>query len=124
MERAPASALTRALLVRKGAATPSPGDGEDGTGARDVVPHLVVLGRDAPAVAQRRRPGSGGRRRITLRLDAARHRRLRLAATHLGVSLQEVLIAALDSHLAGIAPGLAGGGCTCLAGAPLDEDAS
>ncbi len=126
MERSPAAMLTRSLLVRKGAAMPTPPApppaNELADGAREPVPHLVLLGHDVPPPAGRRRfTGGGGgrsrdRRRISLRLDPARHRRLKLAATHLGVSLQDVLIAALDSHIARVAPGLVEGGCTCLAG--------
>jgi hypothetical protein len=49
------------------------------------------------------------RRRLTLRLDPERHVRLKLAAAHLDLSLQDILIAALDAHLAREAP------CPCLA---------
>ncbi len=126
MERSPAATLTRSLLVRKGAAMPTPPVPPPAAlpmeMARETVPHLVLLGRDAPPAGLRPRPaGAGGagrteRRRISLRLDAARHRRVKLAATHLGISLQDVLVEALDAHLARVAPGLAEGGCTCLAG--------
>jgi hypothetical protein len=135
MDRSPAATLTRSLLVRKGAAIPTPTvplpTADSSPDPREPVPNLVLLGREALA-GDRARPhvGKGGRgpteerRRLTLRLDVARHRRLKLAATHLGISLQDVLIAALDGHLARVAPGLAAGGCACLAGTPRGEETS
>lgn len=58
-----------------------------------------------------------GRVRVSLRLDAERHLRLRLLAAHGCKSLQETLIAALDSYLGEEALSLP---CECLqpAGSP------
>lgn len=136
MDRLPAATLTDALLARKGTAMPTPFDAhprrELATRNPDEAPHLALLKRHAAAHDEARphaprhsQPAHGGpggppsRRRITLRLDTAHHRRLKLAAAHLGTSLQELLIIALDSHLAKVAPGFAKGGCACLGGPVL-----
>ncbi len=136
MDRTPAATLTKSLLVRKGAAMPTlaapSASSGPATNRYDPPPHLVLLDRDTLADdtphirSAARGHGHGGerRRRITLRLDAARHRRLKLAATHLGVSLQDVLIAALDGHLTRVAPGIVSGGCACLSNGSRGEETS
>ncbi len=136
MERSPAAMLTRSLLVRKGAAAPTAPvpppilELAPAPTPREPAPHLMLIGREPSMSAARPHternvngPGDS-RRRITLRLDPVRHRRLKLAATHLGTSLQDVLIAALDSHLARVAPGLGEGGCPCLSGTARSEEAA
>jgi hypothetical protein len=67
----------------------------------------VAVPRPAPLAT-----AAKGRRRITLRLDADRHLRLKLAAAHRGLSLQDIVIAALDVHLTREAP------CPCIAADP------
>ena len=71
-------------------------------------------------------PGGGAhaRARVSLRLDDARHRRLRLAAIHLDASLQQLLTHALDQYLAQVAPDCPcmGRGCTAGAGADCDGE--
>jgi hypothetical protein len=130
----PAATLTDALLARKGTAAPTrvaPSPFDPASAQPEIVPHLVLVGRDAAPrdSAQTRFAGSGHgglehRRRITLRLDPTRHRRLKLAAAHLNASLQDLVIAALDSHLMRVAPGLAAGGCACLGSRPHPEEAT
>ena len=94
-----AAALTATLLARKGDAVPS---------RLFAVPTETA---PAPRPEPRTAPApSGPRRRLTLRLEYDRHLRLKLAAAHLGMSLQDVIIAALDDHLPRIAP------CVCLKG--------
>ena len=98
MSRPDAAALTAALLVRKGEAAPS---------RLFALPTPVLAPTPRPELPPL--PPAKDRRRLTLRLDPERHMRLKLAAAHLDLSLQEILIAALDSHLAREAP------CACLA---------
>jgi hypothetical protein len=111
MSRPDAAMLTASLMVRKGAAQPS---------RLFALPTPLAEPRPAPVAAAKApaatTPGVAAaavstkdRRRLTLRLDPDRHLRLKLAAAHLDLSLQELLIAALDSHLAREAP------CACLA---------
>lgn len=77
------------------------GDEGDGPFAAEAAPH-----RPAPPVApaQRRPRGAalaaGRRAAFTLRLDAERHLKLRLAATVQGVSAQALVTEALDRLLA------------------------
>jgi len=99
VSRPDAAALTAALMARKGAAQPS---------------RLFAVASTAAAAPRPGRPAppAKDRRRITLRLDAERHMRLKLAAAHLELSLQDILIAALDAYLAREAP------CACLAAEP------
>lgn len=79
--------LSSNLLARKGAAQPSP--------AAAQTPNLTPV-RGAPQTHER---AGGARVRISLRLDPARHRRLRLAAVHLDRPLQDLLVAAIDQYL-------------------------
>ncbi|HZS82899.1 MAG TPA: hypothetical protein VFA50_08505 [Stellaceae bacterium] len=52
--------------------------------------------------------------KVSLRLDADRHQRLRLAALHLGRSGQQILTAALDAYLDGLVGTVMDGQCACL----------
>jgi hypothetical protein len=96
-----AAALTGALLAKKGDAIPS---------RLFAVPSPSATPRPVSPRAESPSPPPGPRRRLTLRLDHDRHLRLKLAAAHLGLSLQDVIIAALDDHLSRTAP------CACLKG--------
>jgi len=99
MNRSEAASLTAALMTRKGEAQPSR--------LFALTPPVVIAPRpERPDVPAK------DRRRLTLRLDPERHMRLKLAAAHLDLSLQDILIAALDAHLAREAP------CPCLAADP------
>lgn len=62
---------------------------------------------------------------FTLRLDAERHLKLRLASAHANQSAQQIVCAALDKYLADYAPALAGGDCPCrnLAQRPSGDQA-
>jgi hypothetical protein len=99
MNRSEAASLTASLMTRKGEAQPSR--------LFALTPPPVVTAA-APRPARPEAPAKD-RRRLTLRLDPERHMRLKLAAAHLDLSLQDILIAALDAHLAREAP------CPCLA---------
>ena len=99
MNRLEAAQLTAALMTRKGEAQPS---------------RLFTLPTPVAPAPRPERPDvpAKDRRRLTLRLDPERHMRLKLAAAHLDLSLQDILIAALDAYLAREAP------CACLASDP------
>jgi len=82
---------------------------------------LVVKGSAAPSrllspAAKRRAAREDTRLRVPLRLDAARHRRLRIAAAHFHKSAQAVMLAALDNYLDRIAPSALDEPCACLRG--------
>jgi hypothetical protein len=102
MNRSEAASLTAALMTRKGEAQPSR--------LFALTPPVVPAPR--PARPEQPVVPAKDRRRLTLRLDPERHMRLKLAAAHLDISLQDILIAALDAHLAREAP------CPCLAADP------
>jgi hypothetical protein len=52
--------------------------------------------------------------KLSLRLSTAQHLRLKLAAAHLRVSSQVLLMTALDDYLAKAAPAIRDGECRCL----------
>lgn len=138
MSNRSAASLTGSLLVRKGAAAPSPfkfeaGKREARTDApprRRFTPKLAPspeslrADNDKPAKAAKRsgkpRPApSGGEgsseiRRFTLRLSPDQHLRLRIASVHLGKSGQKLLLQALDEYLDRVAPELRDGNCACI----------
>lgn len=58
--------------------------------------------------------GSDALRQVALPLDAARHRRLRLAAAHLDQTENAVIVAALDHYLDRVVSPLLDGRCACL----------
>lgn len=86
-----AASLTGALLSGKDATAAAPGPA-------------------TPAAAE----GGDPFRQFSLPLDAARHRRLRLAAAHLDQTEDALMIAALDHYLDRIVPTLLDGRCACL----------
>lgn len=125
----PAAKLTADLLARKGTAAPA-GFSAVAIAGRPPMPRATTLlrraGLDAasgpvPAGGGPDDTGSDGgtdsgdRARVTLRLDEARHLRLKLAAAHLQKSLQEILTVALDRYLEQVAPEILRNNCVCLA---------
>lgn len=100
------AALTAALLFAKGGATP-----------KGFIPdhHAAPQIKSAGAGAK----SSNGDVRMSLRLDAERHFRLRLAMAHLDRNGRELIVAALDHYLDRVVPGLVQRRCACLEhGAP------
>lgn len=114
----PVASLTPRLLARKGSARPAmrpsqtgieglPGDdlGWDDLGEAHVTGSVLPFPREAaPARATARRPrgaalGKGGKAAFTLRLDAERHLKLRLACAVDARSAQALVTAALDRLL-------------------------
>ncbi|MDZ7711811.1 MAG: hypothetical protein U5L06_01215 [Rhodovibrio sp.] len=103
------ASLNARLLARKGDARPAPIDTGEGR-ARPTPPRPVAGSWQVPAVWPEEPAGDPrARARVSLRLDEARHRRLRLAAIHLDASLQQILTHALDRYLAQVAPD-----CPCM----------
>jgi hypothetical protein len=126
MTGAEAATLTGALLVTKGQALPAPEcvtivpGGNDVT---DVDERFVVLATgnriDArPNKANRspREPVSRPLRvKASVKLNPDLHRRLRLATTHLGQSMQDFLVTAAERYLSQVQPALRNGQCACIA---------
>jgi hypothetical protein len=113
--KGPAS-LTSSLIVTKGNAAPAGllamnrkrNSSRPVIGPKATKPHLPHDDNTPPSPAQRSR--------LTLRLDPDRHLKIKLAAAHLNLSLQEMMIDALDSYLADVRPINIGGVCNCLDG--------
>ncbi|MEX2616690.1 MAG: hypothetical protein WD767_11390 [Alphaproteobacteria bacterium] len=61
--------------------------------------------------------------KLSLRLDAEQHLRLKLAAAHLRLSSQALLMTALDDYLANAAVDIRDGQCACLMSGALDPTA-
>ena len=106
MIRHEAASLSEMLLVTKGSAEPT-----------------CFTARREPALL---RGGKGrkrkGERRISVRLDAQRHQRLRLAAAHRDQSGQALILAALDHYLEQVIPKLIEGPCRCLSEGKSDRE--
>ena len=118
-----AASLTGALIARKGAAKPwrpERGNGHADSMSR-AAPAPAALSPKAPKRSAGRAKtksaagaASADKRSFTLRLTPEQHLRMRLASVHLGQSAQHLLIAALDEHLARVAPRIKGGRCLCI----------
>jgi hypothetical protein len=132
--RAPAR-LSGELLARKGQALPTGGlayatmtfdQPLPAYGPPVLVRHGSLPAQDARAhggsrrtTAEPRRPPAGRREEdrvaLTLRLDRARHRRLRIFCARHECSSQEVIVRALDAYLE-----TCGEDCACLRGETED----
>ena len=114
------ASLNARLLARKGDARPAPIDTGEGR-ARPAMARPSAGTWPAPAAWPEEPAGDPrSRARVSLRLDDARHRRLRLAAIHLDASLQQLLTHALDQYLAQVAPDCPCMGRGCVAGEGAD----
>jgi hypothetical protein len=112
----PMASLTGALLARNGNASmagwimppPAPREPPPEPQQWPEGLRLAEKGQARPSLMtpdSESAPLSGTDMRISFRVDAERHRRLRLAALQQGRSRQQVLTAALDAYLeAGDAP--------------------
>ncbi len=133
--------LSASLLVRKGDAAPAlMADARLGyhrpNGGAPVRPVPATsaeapVAKATPAGAAPRTPshdraprtgGSGPRIAMTLRLDSARHLRLKLLAAHEGKSCQALLLEALDAMIAQHAPEVTE--CACLQGTEKKREAA
>lgn len=123
MSRKEAASLSAALLARKGSAAPAGFTPLAITGGKRGLPRASALLRQAalspPPQDHRAKIGDTGtsedRARVTLRLNEARHFRLKLASAHMQQSLQEILTTALDHYLDQVGPEILREGCICLA---------
>jgi hypothetical protein len=106
----PMASLTGALLVRRGNAVMAgwtmppahPLAAPDERQPRSEGLRLVEKGQGRPSgVASdgETMPLGGATMRVSFRVDAERHHRLRQAALHQGRSQQQLLVAALDAYL-------------------------
>ncbi|MBV8650750.1 MAG: hypothetical protein JO255_04735 [Alphaproteobacteria bacterium] len=79
----------------------------------DALSHDDKSGGMAPGYASGAASPSDGAK-VSLRLDADRHRRLRLLALHQRSSGQKLLLAALDAYLEAAGAAVMDGSCACL----------
>ena len=109
------------LMMRKGAAAPTPGvEATHGSPVSDLF--LEPIERTPGPGKMRPRGPAGktskrdtlGRVRVSLRLDPHRHLRLRLVSAYNRMSQQETLIAALDAYLGEELQREIGGDRACL----------
>ena len=127
-----AASLKGALLARKGTATPTaetppklmrqqePGKAADapnaaaGAGADRPAP-VRPPAQSAPAADQGPKASTGGERiRLSVRLEAETHRRLKLLSAYTQDSIQDILAHAIDAYIEQVAPDLWSGIVTCL----------
>ncbi len=124
--------LTSSLLVGKGKAQPMPSGawgslreaGESG-GLR-VVP-TRVSGKHRHLRIENAVMQADGLHakcnRLTVRVHPTRYLRIKLAAGHMGTTIQDLVSTALDSYLDRAAERVMGGSCACLNAPAVDDDA-
>jgi hypothetical protein len=106
MSRLSVATLTGGLLVAKGTAGPS---------CFPLCEDPLAPPSSGPRPTAGSAPSAAETSRLTLRVDALRHRRLRIAAAQFGQSQHAILIAALDHYLDAVIPSLLNRQCHCLA---------
>jgi len=106
MRNSHAATLTSALLFRKGSATPTD----------FLVGHIANSPGSGIGLASRSlgHPDPNAPVRVSVKLDRARRQHLQLAAAKLGVSNQQLLLAALDQYLRIDVPAQIAEPCPCL----------
>ena len=119
MRSARVASLTGALLVSKGAASAkqfmrpqdlryeAPEEPAIGVGVVETLPMVQKPRRE-------RRARVDGQARLSLRMSAVRHLRLRLAAAHLNRSGHSLVTAAVDHYLDNVLPHMIEGRCICV----------
>lgn len=127
------AALTGALLANKGAAVPSgtvssfldeytspkaavslrPGREEQPTRSTSGAAASKAEPNAGHSLKDTVPPETGARAKLSVRLDQARHLKLKLAAAHLRRSSQTIMLEALDAYLTQVTPSI-GGDCACL----------
>jgi hypothetical protein len=113
--KGPAS-LTSALIVTKGNAAPAGLLAMNRNRAPSRPNNTARVPKSGSTAAAEGRNGPAQRARLTLRLDPDRHLKIRLAAAHMDLSLQDIITDALDRYLAEIKPPNLNGACNCLTG--------
>jgi len=103
------SSLTSTLLFRKGSATPTDFVNGHNGHAGGSLGSTISLAPRPP-----NQPDPNAPVRVSVKLDRARQQHLRLAAAKLGISNQELLIAALDQYLRNDVPARIAEPCACL----------
>lgn len=110
--------LNADLLARKGGAAPAVRRPDDAVVMRwparaehDGARRYPEPRSDGTGLSAKERTT---RLKFTLRLDLERHRRIRLAAAHAGISMQAFALRALDAYVADAARSVATGPCACL----------
>lgn len=115
------ASLTSALLVTKGDAAPTTRPEryleQAGTNIQ-LFPSRPMR----PATSHAPTGRDAGQTRVSLRVNSARHLRLRVAAAHLGVTANGLMVAAIDHYLDAVLPTQMESHCACLAqGRPASE---
>ncbi len=114
------SKLTSALIARKGHAVPSgfglpaPSRKPGESVIPDRAPRNGSLGVFRGADPAKESARAAERARVSLRLDDERHLRLRLTASHMQMTLQDILTQALDTYLDQVSPEVIRDNCLCL----------
>ena len=103
------ASLTSTLLVAKGGAS-----AKGFTALHGASPRSGVLARPASRSSAIAKEKDDVEAQLSLRLDAAQLRRLRLAAAHLDQTEQGFLIAALEHYIDHVVSPLLDGHCSCL----------
>ncbi len=127
-----AASLKGALLARKGTAAPTPetppklmrhqqpgqsGDSSNaGSGSNTDQPATVRSPAASGSAASQgaKASTSGERIRLSVRLEAETHRRLKLLSAYTQDSIQDILAHAIDAYIEQVAPDLWSGIVTCL----------
>ena len=118
MRSAKVASLTGALLFSKGAASAKqfmrPQDLRYETLSEPAATGIVETLPTAQKPRRERRAKADGQARLSLRMSAVRHLRLRLAAAHLNRSGHALVTAAVDHYLDNVLPNLIEGRCICV----------
>jgi hypothetical protein len=112
-----AATLTGTLLCSKGGAAPSAFIPRPGFlfAERNGPEQIALVQSSSPRQARPDSRATGdGKTKVSLRMSKARHRRLRVAAAHLGQSAQTLILEGLDYYIDHVLPTLIEGRCTCL----------
>jgi hypothetical protein len=114
MKNGHVAALSGMLLFRKGSATPA-----DLLNGHDSASAVSPINFAPPR--PRREPDPNAPVRVSVKLDRARRQHLQLAAAKLGVSNQDLMLAALDHYLRSEVPAQIAEPCPCLKAAARPE---
>ena len=127
-----AASLKGALLARKGKAAPTPetppklmrqqepgksGDSANAEASGNAERPAAVRppAPSSPAAGQAQKASASGERiRLSVRLEAETHRRLKLLSAYTQDSIQDILAHAIDAYIEQVAPDLWSGIVTCL----------
>lgn len=117
IEELTANPITPRLELRVTPQRPGPAGGTSG-GANNSGNGQSGSSVPPPTFTPGPAPDRADGAKVSLRLDADRHRRLRLLALHQRSSGQKLLLAALDAYLDEMSVAVMGGACACLRSRP------